>query len=100
MAVLKAPRNTIAPQIPVDVYRDGKLSESYVSVSECARALGVSYQTVKYLIANGKELPSVPYSITLDIPFGCPYSYVLVEDDESGRFIPVVRDDRTGELII
>ena len=66
MAVVKAPRSVIAPQVPVDMYRNGKLDKSYVSVSECARDLHVSYQTVKYLRASGRELYTEPESVTLD----------------------------------
>ena len=45
MATLKAPKQMIAPQVPVDLYRDGRLEKSYASVSECARDLHISYQT-------------------------------------------------------
>ena len=99
MATVKAPRGMIAPKVPVDVYRDGRLERSYDSVSECARDLHISYSTVKYLIASGKELYTVPESVTLDIPSCCPYSYVLSWDRESGRYVPEVRDDRTGEML-
>lgn len=99
MAVIKAPRQMIAPQVPVDLYRDGRLVRSYDSVSECAKDLHISYQTVKYLIASGKELYTTPESVTLDIPSYCPYSYVLAFDKESGRYLPEVRDDRTGEML-
>ena len=54
MAVIKVPKQMISPQVPVDLYRNGQLERSYDSVSECARDLHVSYQTVKYLIASGK----------------------------------------------
>ncbi len=99
MATIRAPKGTVSPQVPVDVYRNGKLEKSYVSVSECARDLHISYQTVKYLIASGKELYTTPESVTLDIPSCSPYSYVLSFDREQGRYIPVVRDDRTGEML-
>lgn len=99
MAVIKAPRSAVHPQIPVDVYRNGKFERSYLSVSECARDLHVSYQTVKYLIASGRELYTEPESVTLDIPASCPYSYVLDFDAESGRYVPRVRDDMTGEML-
>ena len=99
MAVVKAPRSVIAPQAPVDMYRNGKLDKSYVSVSECARDLHVSYQTVKYLLATGKELYTVPDSVTLDIPSNSPYSYILYFDKEAGRYLPAVKDDRTGEVL-
>ena len=99
MAVIKAPRQMIAPQVPVDLYRDGRLVRSYDSVSECAKDLHISYQTVKYLIASGKELYTTPESVTLDIPSYCPYSYVLSFDEESQRYLPEVRDDRTGEML-
>ena len=99
MATLKAPKQMIAPQVPVDLYRDGRLEKSYASVSECARDLHISYQTAKYLIATGKELYTVPESVTLDIPSFSPYSYVLVRDCDDRGYIPVVKDDRTGELL-
>ena len=99
MAVIKVPKQMISPQVPVDLYRNGQLERSYDSVSECARDLHVSYQTVKYLIASGKELYTTPDSVTLDIPSYCPYSYVLSFDRESGRYLPEVRDDRTGEML-
>ena len=99
MAVVRAPRSAVAPQVPVDVYRNGRLEKSYISVSECARDLHISYQTVKYLIASGKELYTTPDSVTLDIPSYCPYSYVLSFDRESGRYLPEVRDDRTGKML-
>ena len=99
MAIEKVARRLISPQVPVDVYRNGKLVRSYDSVSECARDLHVSYSTVKYLIASGKELYTVPDSVTLDIPSYCPYSFVLSFDSETGRYWPEVRDDRTGEML-
>lgn len=99
MATIKAPRNMIEPQIPVDAYRNGKLWKSFDSVSECAREFHVAYQTVKYLIASGKELYTMPESVTFDIPSCCPYSYVLIRDDESGVYLPRVKDDRTGKFI-
>ena len=99
MAVVKAPRSMVSPQVQVDAYKNGILWKSYISVSECARAFHVSYSTIKYLIATGKELYTSPESVTFDIPSTCPYSYVLSFDKEKGRYVPEVRDDRTGEML-
>ena len=98
MATIKAPRSMVSPKIPVDMYVQGKLYRNFDSISECARTLSISYLTVKYLLATGTELYTVPYSVTFDIPTSCPYSYILIKD-ESGKYIPVIRDDRSGEIL-
>lgn len=98
MAIKRAPSEMISPRIPVDAYCDGRLIASFDSVSDCARAYHVSYQTIKFLLANGKELYCVSESITFDVPEGSPYSYVMGKDAE-GREVPKVYDERAGKVI-
>lgn len=96
MATIKA-RDVAAPPIPVDVYVDGHLSESYVSVFECARALRVSCETVRLLIATGREMLASDRSITLDIPVNCPYSCVLAKGDDGRLKTRIVLDKSVHE---
>ena len=96
MATLTIPRGLRAPVIPVDMYRDGRFVRSFESISEAARALRVSYSTIKYILASGAELYSDP-GVTLDIPLGCRYSYELAFDEEEGRYIPMLVEDRNAE---
>lgn len=95
LATIKA-RGLASPPVPVDVYIDGRLTESYPSVYDCARALRVSCETVKLLLATGRELPASYESITLDIPMNCPYSYRLVTASD-GKVRAVVVEDRTEQ---
>lgn len=99
MPVIEAPKKMVTPRIPVDIYRNGQLTKSFDSLHECVRELHISYQTVKYLLATGRELYTESDSVTLDIPITCPYSVVLVQDRSKNRNFPAIRDDRTGELI-